>query len=339
MTRLYHKTITAVSIGGREYSADADGVIEVPEDVAGQLVRGFGLIDIGSGPPPAETRMLRLRCEDIAPVPVMGAIEAPGEVAAQLIASFGLEGSFDAGFDAGIGPASEWPLEFAVSVALKLGIDVDALIMGALLNAVSAFAHSAAHDSPEPASAAPPEGDAAIAGADASEPCGLGDVDGNSTFCCQTSQLQNPIKDERNQWDKMSMCIAKTVMSRLLLVSSAIAADTQGFRGGQAPSFDPQHTIWLCGLPTFVLPHPQLSIVNCPLSIPAILQLPQTITSLAALVAHWANAPPKKAAPRRAAIGFAMAPNASVIYLLCQNIINLFEQLKRKRKNMKLSWI
>jgi hypothetical protein len=55
MTRLYHKTITDVSIGGRQYSADADGIIEVPEDAADQLVRCFGLIDIGSGPPPAET--------------------------------------------------------------------------------------------------------------------------------------------------------------------------------------------------------------------------------------------------------------------------------------------
>jgi hypothetical protein len=68
----------------------------------------------------------RLRGEDIAAVPVMGAIEAPEEIAAQLIASFGLEGGFDAGsdagIDAGIGSASEWPLEFAMSVALKLGI-------------------------------------------------------------------------------------------------------------------------------------------------------------------------------------------------------------------------
>jgi hypothetical protein len=37
MTRLCHKTITAVSIGGREYSAGGDGVIEVPGDAAGDL--------------------------------------------------------------------------------------------------------------------------------------------------------------------------------------------------------------------------------------------------------------------------------------------------------------
>jgi hypothetical protein len=69
MARLYKKGISAVSVKGRQYSADEEGVVEVPDDVADHLIVCFGLRDIGTGPPepePAETgKTLRLGREHI----------------------------------------------------------------------------------------------------------------------------------------------------------------------------------------------------------------------------------------------------------------------------------
>lgn len=165
MARLYCRDIMAVSVKGRQYSVDGDGVLKVPDDIADHLIACFGMVDIGTEPPvppPAETgKMIRLSQEDIAAVPVMGAIEAPEVIVAHLMASFGL-GPAPQSIDTGVGPASEWSLEFATAVAAKLGIDVGALIRGALLNAVSAMAQAAAARDGGEASAAVLEEDALI---------------------------------------------------------------------------------------------------------------------------------------------------------------------------------
>jgi hypothetical protein len=171
MARLYNRDISAVSVKGRQYSADAEGAIEVPDDVAGHLIACFGLRDIGTGPPeppPSETgEMPRLGSEDITAAPAIGSIEAPEIVAADLIGCFGPGEAPKGSFAAGIDPASEWTLEFAMAVAAKLGIDVAALIRWALLNAVPAMAQAAAPHG----RAAALEEDAVAAGSNIDKPC------------------------------------------------------------------------------------------------------------------------------------------------------------------------
>jgi hypothetical protein len=44
MARLYHASITAVTFKGVQYDANESGVIEVPDEAASDLMRGFGFI-------------------------------------------------------------------------------------------------------------------------------------------------------------------------------------------------------------------------------------------------------------------------------------------------------
>jgi DNA-binding transcriptional regulator/RsmH inhibitor MraZ len=45
---IYHETITAISINGTQFSADKEGRISVPDDLAKKIVQDFGFIVIDS---------------------------------------------------------------------------------------------------------------------------------------------------------------------------------------------------------------------------------------------------------------------------------------------------